>query len=413
MVHPDDAPGLDEHWQSCLASGAPADAEARMRRFDGVYRWFLFRANPLRDEDGAIIKWYGTNIDIEDRRQADEKLRRSEIYLTEAQRLSQTGSFSWRLDTDEIAFSEELYRILEFERNAVVTLRADRHAIPYGRIPFLFANIEQLRSGGDGEFDYENRLQMPDGRIKHMRTFGHVIHHPDGRRECLGAVQDVTQRHLSDEALANARSKLAHVARITSLGVLTASIAHEINQPLAAIITNGQTGLRWLTRPKPDIEKARELTKRVVEDARRASEIIDRIRAMATGQPAKQTRLSLDDIVEESMVFLRHEFQSKSTSVSLDLAAALPRVVGDRTQLQQVLVNLAVNAIQAMSESGAMRRRMLIRTILSDPESVCCIVEDSGPGIDQRRFPVFSIPSSTKTRHGYGVADLPVHCRST
>jgi C4-dicarboxylate-specific signal transduction histidine kinase len=169
--------------------------------------------------------------------------------------------------------------------------------------------------------------------------------------------------------------------------VLTASIAHEVNQPLAAIITNGETGLRWLARPEPDVEKARELTRQVVADARRASEIIGRVRAMVTRRIPEPTLLSLGDIVAESMVFLRHEFQSQSVSVSLDLAPELPRVVGDRTQLQQVVVNLAINAVQAMAQSEAVRRSICIRTILSLPESVCCIVEDSGPGIDPTHLP--------------------------
>jgi C4-dicarboxylate-specific signal transduction histidine kinase len=236
----------------------------------------------------------------------------------------------------------------------------------------------------------DKQAQRPptvDQPVKHLGPTTRESRDKEGHFEYIGAVQDLARRRLPEEALSKARSELAHVARVTSLGVLTASIAHEINQPLASIITNGETGLRRLARPELDVEKIRELTRRMVAEARRAAEIIDRIRAMATRRPPQQTRLSLGDIIEESMVFLRHEFKSKGISVALDLAPLLPPVVGDRTQLQQVIVNLALNAVQAMESSGAARKAILIRTLLPDPETVCCNIEDSGPGIDPAHLP--------------------------
>jgi PAS domain S-box-containing protein len=406
VIHPDDAPGLTAYWQSCLASGTPVDTEARMRRFDGEYRWFLFRANPLRNETGTIVKWYGTNVDIEDRKRADEELRRSEAFLAQGQRLNLTGTFSWRVDTDEITFSEELYRIHEFERGTPVTFDRIRSRIHPEDIPVLSEKIGGARNDG-AVHDYEIRLLMPDGSIKYLHTISQGVRRRDGRLEHIGAVQDVTQRRLSEEALAKVRSELAHVARITSLGVLTASIAHEVNQPLAAIVTNAETGLRWLDRPEPNLDKARELTARVVTDARRASEIIDRIRAMAAHRTPKSTLLSLGEIVEESMVFLRHEFQSKSISVSVDLAPALPEVVGDRTQIQQVIVNLALNAIQALAQSGAMRRSISIRTVRPDLETVGFTIEDSGPGIDPMHLPRLFDSFFTTKDSGMGMG-LPI-----
>jgi len=380
-IHPDDVMGLVEYWQSCLASGTPVDAEARIRGFDGVYRWFLFRANPLRDETGAILKWYGTNIDIDDRKRAEQALRRSEAFLAEGQRLSLTGSFSWSPDTDDITFSGELYRIFGFEPGTRVSLeRIGSRVHPEDR-PLLSEKIAYARTIGD-DLEYEIRLRMPDDSVKFVRTFAHGTRHPDGRLEYVGAVQDMTHRRASEEALNTARSELAHVTRVTSLGVLTASIAHEVNQPLAAIVTNGETSLRWLDRPEPDVEKARDLTRNIVADARRASEIIDRIRSMASHRVPEQTSLSLDDVIKDAMDFLRHEFQSRGVSVALELAPALPHVVGDRTQLQQVVVNLTFNAVQAMAQAGGVRPSILVQTVLSDRDMVCCMIEDSGPGID-------------------------------
>jgi PAS domain S-box-containing protein len=220
-----------------------------------------------------------------------------------------------------------------------------------------------------------------------------------------GTVVDMHDWRRAQDELRNMQAEHAHMMRVTTMGELTASIAHEVNQPLASIITNGQTGLRRLAQPEPDLEKVRELTKRVVADARRASEIIDRIRTMATRRAPEPTPLSLADIIEESMVFLHHEFQSRGISVALDLAPELPQVVGDRTQLQQVVVNLAINAVQAMAHSGG--RNILIRTKLPYPETVSCIIEDSGPGIDPAHLPHLFDSFFTTKDSGMGMG-LPI-----
>ena len=402
VIHPDDAPRLFEYWQSCLASGAPVDVEARMRRFDGAYRWFLFRANPLRDEAGNIVKWFGTNIDIEDRKQADEKLRRSEALLAEGQELSSTGTFSWRLHTDEMTFSEELHRIFELDRSSVVTF-----AQIFTRIHPEDAKVTRDRLGriraGTATRENEMRLLMPGNRVKYLRVITRDVLDQDGRPERLGAIQDITQPRLAEEALSKARADLAHVARVTSLGVLTSSIAHEVNQPLAAIVTNSETSLRWLAQPEPDVAKVRELTKRVTADARRAAEIIDRIRTMATRREPIQTLLSLDDIVEESMAFLSHEFQSRGITLSVELTPALPRILGDHTQLQQVVVNLAINAVQAITQAEGTRRSILVRSMMSDPETICCAVEDSGPGLDPTHIPLLFDAFFTTKDSGMGM----------
>ena len=209
-----------------------------------------------------------------------------------------------------------------------------------------------------------------------------------------------------NEALAKAQSELAHVTKVIGLDVLTASIAHEVNQPLSAIIANGESNLRWLARGEPDIEKVLLLTKRVVADARRASEIIERIRDMTSRQTPKQQLLSIDDVINESLGFLYHELQEKGIAVSVELTPGLPQIVGDRTQLQQVIVNLTINAVQAMTGHEAAHRRISVRTMLSDPETVCCCIEDSGPGIDPEHFPYLfdSFFTTKETGMGIGLA---------
>jgi C4-dicarboxylate-specific signal transduction histidine kinase len=207
--------------------------------------------------------------------------------------------------------------------------------------------------------------------------------------------------------LAGQESKLAgvpEVAGTTNLGVLTASIAHELNQPLSAIIANSETSLRWLARPDLDVEKVRELARRVIADARRASKILDRIHAVTSGRPPRQTPVTLDDVIEETTVFLRHEIQSGHISLSLDLASKRSKVFGDHTQLQQAILNLLMNAVQAVARSGD--QNILVRTQLSDRDSVCCTIEDSGPGINSALLPHLfdSFFTTRDTGAGMGLA---------
>jgi nitrogen-specific signal transduction histidine kinase len=342
---------------------------------------------------------------ITERKRSEEELRRSEAFLAEGQRLSLTGSFSWRVATDEITWSEQLYRIFHFDLGMPLTAELIGTRIHPDDIPVFNDMIAHAR-GARGDVDYEYRLQMPDHSVKYLHVIAHGTRDKDGRLEYIGAVQDVTQRRLSEEALAKARAELAHVARVTGLGVLTASIAHEVNQPLAAIVTYGESSLRWLARDKPDIEKVRTFTKRVVADARRASEIIERIRDMASQRAPEQKLLSIDDVINESLSFLRHELQQKWIGVSLDLARELPQIVGDRTQLQQVVINLTVNAVQAMTQLAPAERSIAFRTVLADPATVCCSIEDSGPGIDPEHLPhLFDTFFTTKdTGMGMGLA---------
>jgi signal transduction histidine kinase len=346
--------------------------------------------------------------EIVGRRRVEEDLRRGEAFLTEAQRLSLIGSFCWRVTTGEITWSEQLYRIFGFEPGTRVTLELIGTRVHPEDAPAVQDMIQRAQNGG-GPFEFEHRLLMPDRSVKYVHLIAHEATDEGGSREYIGAAQDVTRRRSSEEALAKARTELAHVARVTSLGVLTASIAHEINQPLASMMTNAESSLRWLAHAEPNVEKIRVLTGRVVADARRASEIISRIREMATGRAPSYMLLSLNDIVAQSIAFLRHEFRSKGASVSLDLAPALPQVSGDRTQLQQVIVSLVLNALQAM-EPAAPPRTIAIRTALSDAEIVDCVVEDSGPGIDPAHLlRIFDSFFTTKDA-GMGMG-LPI-CRS-
>jgi C4-dicarboxylate-specific signal transduction histidine kinase len=260
------------------------------------------------------------------------------------------------------------------------------------------------------------RLRMPDGRIKYVRTFFIVIHHQDARRECLGAIQDVTQRHLSDEALDKARSELAHVARNVGLGALTASIAHEVNQPLSGIIMNASTCVRLLTAQPPNIDGALETARRTIRDGNRAADVIVRVRQLFGKRPVATEMVELNEAAREVISLLSGDLQRNRVILRWDLHADALFVTGDRVQLQQVILNLVRNACDAMGAVNDRARQLLIRTDRDGEDHVRLTVQDVGVGLDaaglERPFDAFfttkdggmgiglSISRSIVERHG-------------
>ena len=400
-VHPDDAAHLFNYWQSIMPVGRPGEIEARMRRFDGVYRWFLFRANPLRDETGSIVKWYGTNTDIEDRKQAEEQSRRSEAFLAEAQHLTRIGSFSWCVESHEIRWSEELYSMFGFEPGTPITferIAARCHPDDLGYLPDMHHKAEYA-----ADLEYEHRIVLPDGSIKYLHLIAHATHDEQGRLEYIGAAQDLTQRRLAEEALAKARQELANVTRITSLGVLTASIAHEVNQPLAGIITNASTCLRMLNGEPPNIEGARETVRRTIRDGNRASEVITRLRTLFSKKEIAAEPVDLSEVAREVIALSLGELQRNRVFLKEELADDLPHIQGDRIQLQQVILNLLRNASDAMNTILDRRRQIRIRTERDQDNCLRLSVEDSGIGFDpQLTETLFEAFHTTKSK-GMGI----------
>jgi PAS domain S-box-containing protein len=501
----------------------------------------LFVVGLIATQRNTAASLRRSRADLEDKVRDLEKLNAAlkigETYLAEAQRLSHTGSFGWNVSSGDILWSEESYRIFEYDPATRVTIEMALNRVYPDDVALVRQVISRAATHKEG-FDFEHRLLMPDGSVKHLNVVAHPLIDEPGELQFVGAVMDVTARKKSEEALRKSEqryrnlfqhmpialwqinaSKLvelfeglraegvtelrpyidqhphllqeltdavkieevnermielmgardateilgfsrfrhinpdsflrglesrwrgeptyqeeakimtldgrvidvlmtatrpglitdpdmslmgiiditervraqemlqrvqadfAHAARVSMLGELTASIAHEINQPLAAITINGEVGLRLLNRSEPDLAEMRELTKCVVNDARRAADVIARVRAMATRQPPEQTLLSVDEVIRDALLFLRHEVQSRGLMVTHHSNPEAPKVLGDRTQLQQVFVNLTVNAIQATAQMGPTRRTLVIRTTLFDPHTLCCTLEDSGPGI--------------------------------
>lgn len=578
-VHPDDHDTLAS-YRRVLASGEPGEFEARLRRFDGVFRWFLVRAVPQRDEWGRVVRWYGENTDIEDRKRAEmllggEKhllgliargtplrlilealcelveasldgalcsivqidpngsyrvpkavprivpgaaphvpaalipsldgrpvdaagcpdalvairnqqvvcrdlgreqrwprwtacalshglraswstpvssingqvtgvlsllfrepgvpdavqqnliaqfthlasiaidrargeaaLRQSEAFLAKAQRLSSTGTFSWLTGSDTITWSEETYRILDLDPGVRPTFD-----LLYTRIhPDDLSSYKEMiqgqrRKGRD--FEHEHRLQLPDGTIKHVHLVAHALADENGGLEYIAALQDVTQRRLSETALGEVRSELTHLARVASLGALTASIAHEVNQPLAGIITNASTCLRMLGADPPNVAGALETARRTIRDGNRAADVIKRLRVLFSKNSISLEDVDLNEAVREVIALLLGELQRGRVILNPVFTDGLPAVKGDRVQLQQVILNLILNAKEAMSSVTDRSRHLQVSTGQQDHQ-VYFEVRDNGAGFDpqdaERLFNAFYTTKSSGMGIGLSVS---------
>ncbi len=381
-VHPEDLNALTATWQRIIASEAPGEAEARLRRHDGEYRWFLFRASPLRDESGTIVDWYGVNTDIGDRKRAEAELKRAYDSFADAQRLSKTGSFITDLVGDDHNWSEEAYRIFEFDPATKVTIERIREFIHPDDLPSFDAVIARGLTGMNVSFGF--RIVTARGAVKHVRGVAHVTDQIDGRPMFIGALQDVTESMVAEEALNRARAELTHVARVMSMSTLTASIAHEVNQPLSGIITNASTCLRMLDATPPDLDGARETARRTIRDGNRASDVITRLRALFSKKEFTLEPLDLNEATREVVALSLSELQRNRVVLQSELADDLPTIIGDRVQLQQVLLNLLRNAWEAMVGVDDRPRHLLIRTEREGGHGVRAMVRDAGVGIDRQ-----------------------------
>ena len=574
IIHPEDLQGFRDQWKATLASSKPGEHEARVRRFDGEYRWHLFRAVPLYDETGKPVKWYTSAFDIEDRKrvevllagekrllemiargdsrelilegacllveelasgclssillldpnanclrhgaapslpkpyteaidgavvgpsagscgtaayrtepvivsdiatdplwanyrdlalahglracwstpilssegkvlgtfaiyyreprspaaqdhsvirqithlasiaierkQAEEALRRSEGYLAEAQRLTRTGSWAWNVASRRsIYWSQENYRLFGFD---------PEEGIPSDEVFYQRVHPEDRdrvrrevfleRPDEGSHFDVEFRIVLPDGAIEYVRSTGHPVRNISGDLlEYVGTSIDVTERKRADEErerLHQAQADLAHVNRVTTMGELTASLAHEVNQPIAAAITNANTCMRWLAADTPNLEEARAAAMRIVKDGTRAAEIIKRVRLLFKKGTPERELVDLNEVVRDMIVLLRSEATRYSISVRTKLAADLPEVVGDRVQLQQVLMNLMINSIDAMRDVNG-TRELVVKSERGEYEQALVSVSDTGLGLPQQQADqIFNAFFTTKS-HGTGM----------
>jgi PAS domain S-box-containing protein len=321
--------------------------------------------------------------EISRRKRTEEDLRRSEVYLAEAQRLSHTGSWAFNVKTRQIIHaSEEHYRMFGFDPGEGMPVWEDwvQRIHPDDRGRAIQTMRQKLHERTDYELDF--RLVHPDGTTKYIHVLGHPVSDRSGDLvEFVGTSIDITERKRAEEARLDAQSKLAHANRVTTMGHLTASIAHEVNQPIAATVINAQTALRLLNRGPPDLEEARQALAQIVKDGNRAGEVIGRIRDLIKRAPPREDCLDINAVIREVIAITHAEAVKNCILVRTELLDGLPPIRGDRIQLQQVILNLAINAIEAMSAISKGVRELLISTAKTESGGVLVTIRDSGPGL--------------------------------
>jgi PAS domain S-box-containing protein len=401
-VHPDDVTGLLETWRGTWSSGKPCEAEARLRRFDGEYRWFLFRTQPLRDESSKIIQWYGSATDIEDRKRTEVALRESEQRFRDYAEIA--SDWLWETGPD--------HRVthLSEHTDAAGILASGLIGLPRWDIA---SDVEaepekwrQHRATLDAHLPFRDLVYPTVNRTGspiYVRTSGKPFFDAGGNfLGYRGVSTDITAMIRADQAeraLRKAQAELAHVTRVTTLGELTASISHEINQPLAAIVANAEACLGWLDREPSDLGAARQSVEWIIDDGIRAGEVIQRVRALAKKTEIEKAPLEINDVAREVVTLVQRELLSHEVSVRMDLAPALPIILGDRIQLQQVIINLVMNSIEAMQPVKDRPRELVIRSSQDAMGRIVLTVTDNGVGIsaeDTKRMfdPFFTTKSS-------------------
>jgi PAS domain S-box-containing protein len=326
-------------------------------------------------------------------------LQRSEAFLAQGQRISRTGSFGWSVAGGENYWSEENYNILEYDRDAHASVELlFQRMHPDDRDYVRRALEDAVREKTD--FDSEHRLLMPDGRVKHVHTTGRALN--TGNLDFVGAVRDITERMRSEEALRQAQDDLARINRVTIMGELAASLAHELSQPISGAVTNANTCTRKLARDNPDLDEVRAVVARFARDAQRAAAILGRIRTQFQRGALNREVIDVNEINRETVALLRDETLRYNISVRTELAADLPLIIGDRVLLQQVAMNLIVNSIEAMKDVDGIRE-VIITSQRTENEQILVSVSDTGIGFPlQMAERIFDAFFTTKT-HGTGM----------
>ena len=382
-IHPEDREKLRQMLQKAYEQKADYTSAFRYVMPDGTVKHLEGTGHPVLDAAGEVVEFVGTMTDVTDRKRAEEALRRSEAYLADAQRLTHTGSWAYKAGGVALYWSEENFRIWGFNPQHGVpdmeTVQQRMH--PEDRDREVEYAKRAVRAGED--FVQEFRIVLPDGNVRHIQAVGHPVFGASGEvTEVLGTHIDITERKHAEqerERLHQLEEDLAHMNRVVMLGELASSLAHEINQPITATVTSAKACLRWLAHDPPELERARAAAMRIESDGNRAGEIIHRLRMFyKTGAPPQRELVDINDVVDEMLVLLRSEAARHSISLRTELAPQLPQILADRVQLQQVLMNLMLNGIEAMADGAG---ELSVRSQRTENGLLLVSVSDTGVGV--------------------------------
>jgi PAS domain S-box-containing protein len=407
-IHPEDVGWLSEQWRITTSSGKPCELEARLRRYDGQYRWFMFRADPLMDEQGKIVKWYGTNTDIDDRKRAEVALRASE---RELRLIAESIPGMIVVNSPDGDNEYATQRLLDFVGKELAELKDLKWVSmvhPEDADSMVNKWLYSVKTGRPMDVIY--RMRRADGVYRWLQSRVEPLFNEEGKiLRWYGLIIDVDDQKNAAEALRKSQAELAHVSRLTTMGELTASIAHEVNQPLTAVVNNANASISLLPKDTPDLEEVREALTEIIEDANRASDVIARVRQLAKRAPIEKSLLDLRDVVQDVLGLARYESAARNITIRIDLSKDLPSVSGDRVQLQQVLLNLIINGMDAMNQVEESKRVLTIcgrRETHDGTFAARLSVSDSGVGFKPEEMErLFEAFYTTKTQGmGMGLA---------
>ncbi|WP_256576189.1 ATP-binding protein [Pseudomonas sp. KK4] len=377
------APQLMTSWDEMMTSLLETghwEGEVVEHCRDGACVTVVSRCSLSRGEHNEPKAILATHNDISARKHAIDALKRSEAFLAGAQWLSRTGSIGLKVPSGEMYWSDEARRIFEFDIDEHPMLTSVLNRTHPDDLHLVKESIKRAYQK-ESRINAEYRLLMADGRVKYLQMLAQLMEDGPDDFEYIGALMDVTDAKTSEEALHRSQAELAHVTRVATLGELAASIAHEVNQPLAAVTTNGTAGLRWLNREVPDIGEVRGAIERMVSETNRASEVIRRIRAMSRKSQPQNVALNFIEIINESVALVERELKRNKIVLDLSYLNEVAEVDGDRVQLQQVIINLLMNGMQAMINAKTKNRTLRLSLKNSAMGEVLIEIQDNGPGI--------------------------------
>ena len=407
IVHPEDLPRIHPLFVSGLASGAPFHYEVRLRRSDGAYRWFQLRAHPLRDTDDHVVRWYALLTDIDDRKRADDGIRASESHLR--QMTETIPAMLWSATPDgAIEYCNR--RFLDYTGFSAEAVMGEGwqktiHPDDAARVGPLWMSC--VATGAQYRVEVRT-FHAADQTYRLCAVTALPLLDEQGRiLKWHGTIVDMHDWKQAQDELRHTQAALAHATRVTTMGELTASIAHEVNQPLSGVVTNANTCLRMLAANPPDIDGACETARRTIRDGTRAAEVIERLRALFRKE-VTTAAVNLNDAVREVMALASSDLHKSGVILHSELAEHLPLVTGDRVQLQQVVLNLMMNASDAMSGVHDRPKQLLLRTEHDNSDHVRLAVRDTGVGFEpqnlDRLFAAFYTTKMTGMGMGLSVS---------
>jgi PAS domain S-box-containing protein len=415
LLHPDHVERVDRRIRESYEGGTPWEDTFPLRGRDGQFRWFLTRAMPIRNEAGDVVRWFGTNTDVTRQIEAERALR--SLNETLEHRIAEQAKERdriWNVSQDLLVVADVAGKLLSINPAWTATLGWSEEELLGKTFEWLCHPDDQARARvelarlaeGRKTLPFENRFRQKSDSYRWLSWRGVI-----DRGRIYAVARDVTELKIAREQLRTSRRELGQVSRQMTVGAMTASIAHEVNQPLAAIVTNADAGLRWLSREEPDLDEVRALLRRIVSDGHRASEVIASIRSMfGKGAPEKNSPVSVNDLLGDVLALVNGELESHQILLRTEMLEGLPLVMAERIQLQQVLLNLIINAIEAMSSVRDRERVLSVSSMVCEADQVFITIKDSGTGIDPTHMDrIFDAFFTTKAR-GMGMG-LSI-CRS-